>query len=168
MSWLLSVNPRGEAWLKARGHCRRPTESLTSYFPNSFTFLKDFLFPVSQECRRPIADMAASQNNLARILTTSPQNAKQFMPSSSCCERRFMLQFPWSKENIPAIPGLFYGSCNLPMNSLCPGTHGHVAGLRLSCDHGVLLLPVALVISWTSVYLLEEVEVSCQLMLIQV
>ena len=54
------------------------------------------------------------------------------------------------------------------MNSLCPGTHGHVAGLRLSRDHGVLLLPVALVISWTSVYHLEEVEVSCQLMLIQV
>ena len=54
------------------------------------------------------------------------------------------------------------------MNSLCPGIHGHVAGLRLSRVHRVLLLPVGLVISWTSVYHLEEVEVSCQLMLTQV
>lgn len=67
---------------------------LTPCFSNSFTFWKDLLFSASQEDGLPIDDMAASPNNLARILTTSPQNPKQFMPRGPCCELRFMLQFP--------------------------------------------------------------------------
>lgn len=56
-------------------------EVFMSPFSNHFTVFKHLLSLASQEGRQPTEDMAASKENLARILSPSPQNLEQFRTS---------------------------------------------------------------------------------------